>query len=129
MRSGFQDSSSHARMPSRSIQRNLYEMRFTLRLSLLRLASILRRSPLLLQRISVGTTVVREPSITTLSLTRSSIDATLASPTGQPKACPGTSKPFLVAQPAASAATSTAAMVHAYLILSSPFFVLRGHFR
>ena len=27
MRSGFQDSSSHARMPSRSIQRNLYEMR------------------------------------------------------------------------------------------------------
>src|SRR5438477_11690215 len=91
-------------------------MRFTLLLSLFRLASILMRSPVLEQRSSVGWIVVRRPSIAVLAFTRSSIELTLASPTGQPKAKPGCSKPFLVAQPAVSARTISAARVHAFLI-------------
>ena len=61
-------------------------MRFTLLLSLLRLASIFIRSPVLEQRSSVAWMVVRRPSLTVLTLTRSSIELTLASPIGQPKA-------------------------------------------
>src|ERR1700752_1405350 len=88
-----------------------------------------RRSPLRLQRISVGTTVVREPSVTTLALTRSSIEAIFWPPIGQPNACPGTSKPFLVAQPAPSAVARTAAGTHAYFILRPPLFVFPGDTR
>src|SRR5574341_1486216 len=117
--SGFQDSSSQARMPSRSIQRNLYDTRFTVLLSLLRLASILSRSPVFEQRISVAWTVVRRPSLTVFRRTRSSIEPTLASPIGQPNAYPGTSKPFFVAQPAANASSRTAASGNLWVILTS----------
>src|SRR6267142_4572007 len=95
-------------------------MRFTLLLSLFRLASIFSRSPDFVQRSSVGWMVVRRPSVAVFALTRSSIELTLASPIGQPKEKPGFSKPFLAAQPAASAATSSAMMVHVRFILKSP---------
>src|SRR5712671_7933968 len=93
-------------------------MRLTVELSLLRLASIFSRSPERLQRISVGWMVVRLPSLITFSLTRSSIELTLASPVGQPKAWPGITKPFSVVDQPASQDTRRAAIVH--LILESP---------
>src|SRR6185436_3203019 len=96
-------------------------MRLTWELSLLRLTSILYKSPVIsVQRISVAWIVVRLPSYTTLDLTRSSIELTFASPIGQPKEKPGFSKPFLVPQPVASAATSSAMIVHVRFILRSP---------
>src|SRR5438270_14094951 len=97
-------------------------MRLTLLLSLFRLASILIRSPVLEQRISVGWIVVRRPSIAVLAFTRSSIELTLDSPTGQPKAKPGCSKPFLVAQPAVTkaAATASGTTIHVFFIERPP---------
>src|SRR3954470_5419077 len=100
-------------------------MRFTLLLSLFRLASILMRSPVLEQRISVGWMVVRWPSIAVLAFTRSSIELTLASPIGQPKAKPGCSKPFLVAQPAVNADAASAATIHACFIGVLPWVLAR----
>src|SRR5260221_11500965 len=99
-------------------------MRFTLLLSLFRLASILMRSPAFEQRISVGWMVVRRPSIAVLAFTRSSIEPTLVSPIGQPKAKPGCSKPFLVAQPAVGARTISEASVNRGLIGVLPW--IRG---
>src|SRR6185436_12036591 len=95
-------------------------MRLTWELSLLRTTSIFCRSPVIVHRISIGSMVVRLPSCTTLSLTRSSIELTLASPIGQPKEKPGFSKPFLAEQPAASAATSNAMIDHVRFILTPP---------
>src|SRR6185436_104869 len=95
-------------------------MRLIWELSLLRLTSILYKSPVIVQRISVAWMVVRLPSYTTFCLTRSSIEVTFASPIGQPKEKPGFSKPFLVPQPAPSAATSSAMIIHVRFILRSP---------
>src|SRR5712664_3337396 len=100
-------------------------MRLVLELSLLRLASIFRRSPLFVQRISVAWIVVRRPSLAVFTLTRSSIEPTFASPTGQPNAKPGCSKPFFVAHPAATnTAASSATIVHTAFIGGSPSYGL-----
>src|SRR3954469_2747809 len=65
--------------------------------------------------------VVRRPSIAIFAFTRSSIELTFCSPIGQPKAKPGCSKPFLVAQPATSAVAASADRIHVVFISGSPF--------